>query len=121
MRPAPIDAAERFRLNIGPRECRGTNNGAFKFRRKGVELRVIASDGGGWDHVSVSLPDRCPTWNEMRFIKDIFWGPEEAVMQLHPPQSEYVNCHPFCLHMWKPQNADIPAPPTWMVGIKTEA
>jgi hypothetical protein len=43
--------------------CVGSNNGAF---RVPGGLRVIASDGEGWDHVSVSLPDRCPTWEEMK-------------------------------------------------------
>jgi hypothetical protein len=81
-------------------------------------LRVIASDGLGWDHVSVSLVDRCPTWDEMCFIKDQFWTEEECVIQFHPPKSEYVNCHPFCLHLWKKQGESIQTPPSVMVGGK---
>lgn len=34
-------------------------------------LAVIASDGDGWEHVSVSLPTRCPTWDEMCRVKHI--------------------------------------------------
>jgi hypothetical protein len=82
------------------------------------KLRVVASWGGGWDHVSVSHPDRIPTWEEMAYVKDLFFGDDEAAMQLHPPKSEYVNNHPRCLHLWKPQYAEIPTPPAWMVGIK---
>ena len=41
----------------------------------GATLRVLFSDGLGWDHVSVSLADRCPTWAEMCFIKDLFLRP----------------------------------------------
>ncbi|MCX8016968.1 MAG: hypothetical protein N2690_03550, partial [Rhodocyclaceae bacterium] len=32
-------------------------------------LRVIASHEDGWEHVSVSRPDRCPTWEEMCRVK----------------------------------------------------
>lgn len=81
-------------------------------------LRVIASWGSGWDHVSVSLQDRCPIWEEMCWIKRQFFDPSECVMQLHPQEADYVNNHPFCLHMWKPQSEAIPTPPSWMVGTK---
>lgn len=82
-------------------------------------LRVIATDGLGWEHASVSLRTRCPTWAEMCRVKGLFWEPEDVVMQLHPRQSEYVNCHPNCLHLWRPIGVDIPTPPPWMVGPKS--
>lgn len=99
------------------------NNGAFFVPRRGqsLPLKVIASDGGlpgdlAWEHVSVSLPDRCPTWEDMSFIKDLFWGPEDCVVQYHPPRSAYVNFHPFCLHLWRPVGLDLPQPPSLLVG-----
>lgn len=81
-------------------------------------LLVIASFGGEWDHVSASHPRRIPNWIEMSHIKRMFFMPDEAVMQLHPAESDYVNNHPRCLHLWRPQNETIPTPPAWMVGIK---
>lgn len=99
-------------------------NGAFfipnPLRRKANDppLKVIASDGEGWEHVSVSLPDRCPTWAEMCFIKDTFWTREDCVIQFHPPESDYVNNHPFCLHLWRPTVAALPRPPSLLVGIR---
>jgi hypothetical protein len=81
-----------------------------------VALQFQASWGGGWDHVSVSLPDRCPTWDEMCRVKEAFFLPEECVMELHPQRSQYVNCHPFCLHLWRPQAKKIPMPPREFVG-----
>jgi len=101
---------------------RDGNNGSFFIPvvTGGRErFRVIASDGGGWEHVSVSLPSRVPTWAEMCEMKLIFWDPEDVVMQLHPPQSQWVNCHPFCLHLWRPIGVPIPLPPIWMVGPKS--
>lgn len=94
------------------------NNGAFDIKRDKVILTVVISEGKGWDHVSVSLPDRCPTWGEMAYIKTVFFDDEETVMQLHPPKSTYINNHPHCLHMWRPQNGLIPMPDPLMVGIK---
>lgn len=78
------------------------NNGAFKFMLGSRLAFAIATDNLGWEHVSVSLPDRCLTWNEMCKVKDLFWGPEDEVIQIHPAKSEYVNFHPFCLHLWRP-------------------
>ena len=97
----------------------GKDGGRFDIKMPGgIKLFVIASFGGGWDHVSVSLRNRCPTWDEMCFIKNMFFEENECVIQYHPPKSEYVNNHPYVLHMWKPQQAIIPMPPSIMVGIK---
>jgi len=113
---------EKFRVKTGPMaSCNAYgNNGAFdvKNHRFPRIFNVVASDGENWEHVSVSLPDRCPTWSEMHFIKCMFWGEMDRVMQLHPPKSEYVNNHPYCLHLWRPINKEIPAPPSILVGIK---
>lgn len=86
---------------------------------KGASYRIIASWGGGWDHVSVSLLGRCATWDEMCWIKNIFWNLNETVIQYHPAEEDYVNCHEFCLHLWKPQNTILPTPPAEFVGPKT--
>ncbi len=93
------------------------NNGAFILMRPhtGV-LNVIASDGAGWEHVSVSLPNRCPDWDDMCFIKGVFWDEEDCVVQFHPPRSQYVNKHPNCLHLWRQTDTNIITPPMWMIG-----
>lgn len=80
----------------------------------GVRLTVCASDAGGWDHVSVSRADRCPHWEEMCQIKDLFFEEFECAIQYHPPKSEYVNIHPHCLHIWSCLSG-MPLPPKVMV------
>ena len=72
---------------------------------------VVWSNGGGWDHVSVSFYNRCPTWEEMCRVKDIFFNEDECCIEYHPAKKDYVNFHPYCLHIWKPQNETIPTPP----------
>ena|SRR3990167_5868652 len=143
MRPAPNPLVEPYRVRRGPQasdESYG-NNGAFFFPRprhlkRGINpidrgasiIRVIVSDethwtdegltGPPWEHVSVSLATRCPTWAEMAWIKSLFWSDDETVIQFHPPKSEYVNFHPFCLHLWRPLGVEIVLPPSLAVGPK---
>lgn len=116
MRPQPIFPAE-------PREEFGLMQGHPWRLFTGLAnvwtcgpLRVIASSGEGWDHVSVSTESRCPSWNEMEFVKRSFFYPEECVMQLHVPEAEHVNHMPFCLHLWRPTFMVIPRPPNRLVG-----
>lgn len=94
------------------------NNGLFKVRVGPCLLRVIASDGAGWEHVSVSLPNRCPSWEEMCAIKDLFWGAEDVVVQFHPRKSEYVSWANYCLHLWRAIGVEFPTPHSGLVGPK---
>jgi hypothetical protein len=76
------------------------NNGAFLFKFRGYEVFCIASDGLGWEHVSVSIDrERTPSWDIMNHVKNLFWGEEDTVLQFHPPKSEYVNDCVGCLHL----------------------
>lgn len=91
------------------------NNGAFwVMLKRAQKVFVIASD---WDHVSVSRQDRVPTWDEMCQIKALFWDGNDCVIQFHPPESDYINNHPNCLHLWRSTAQEMPRPPKWMVGL----
>jgi len=94
------------------------NNGAFSFVKDGIEFHCIASDGLGWEHVSITINrNRTPTWEQMCFVKELFWpDPDACVLQYHPAVKDYVNLHPHCLHLWRPTQDEIPKPPTWMIG-----
>lgn len=107
-KPSEILASQRIQLlSAGPDGMSGViNHPIFK-----KPMAFIVSWGGGWEHVSVSFYNRCPTWDEMCIAKDLFWYEEERVIQYHPPKSEYVNRHPYTLHLWKPIDSEIPAPP----------
>lgn len=85
-----------------------------------VDMTFVASWGGGWDHVSVAplKANKIPTWEMMCKVKDIFFKPEEAVIQIHPPESEYVNNKPNCLHLWRSNNKEMLLPPSFMVGLR---
>jgi hypothetical protein len=94
------------------------NNGAFRLLGPyGRELLIVASDGGGWEHVSVSIRRSAPSWDEMCAVKAAFWDDEDVVVQYHPRRSEYVNNHARCLHLWRPTAVQLPTPPALFVGI----
>jgi len=119
--------------------CHGDSGNGIFVRKSPVDenlyLMCIASNGLGWEHVSVSVksdwacsrePGRCPTWEEMDFVKGMFWGSEDVVMQLHPAESMYVNYHEHCLHLWRPSKeairngATIPVPAPMLVGPRSD-
>ena len=77
-----------------------------------TEASIIWSWGGGWEHVSVRpFSGANPTWDDMCFIKDMFWNDEDCVVQYHPPKSQYVNVAENCLHLWRPIGQSMPVPP----------
>ncbi len=112
----------KYRISTAPLtfEDEEGNNGAFELSALDGILRIIASDGLGWEHVSVSLQHRVPVWREMCSIKDLFWDEEDLVIQYHPPKSEYINCHPRTLHLWRKAgtNKFCDTPPSYLIGPK---
>lgn len=142
MRDINTSPAGRYRITSGELASKPEdgNNGAFTIPHPNqgrTWFLVIASDGFGpegeeitkWEHVSVhvtyekrrkkrtDLYKRIPTWNEMQFIKRLFFEDEEVCYQLHPKQSEYVNVQPFTLHIWRRPEADeLISPPHILVG-----
>ncbi len=109
----------------------GDRYGVFYIPNARTQFIFIMDDGTdhgdgrptGWEHVSLRAKDysgeRVPTWSEMCWAKDLFWDDEECVAQLHPPKSEYVNCHPNVLHLWREVGAQFPRPPSLLVGPST--
>ncbi len=73
----------------------------------GVDCSVVAGrNEEGWEHVSIALyTKRLPRWDEMCYIKDLFWNEDEEVVQIHPKKSEYVNVVE-ALHLWRPKDGN---------------
>lgn len=123
-------APNKFRLRSGhPLASNDSigNNGFFVIPHHTIPNYVFVcmqGEGAGWEHVSVSVAERnqaqtrCPTWEEMCWIKDQFWDEEDCIIQYHPSKSQYVNVHEFVLHLWRPNTPGviIPIPDKRMVG-----
>lgn len=116
MRPRPLLEVETYRVKEGKFKSTADygNNGMFivPYDRKTM-LSCVISDQLGWDHVSVSVikKNRCATWEEMCYVKNMFFSPNELVIQFHPPAKDYINLHNWVLHMWRPHGIKIPMPP----------
>ena len=112
------DFLNRYRVCTGQL---GSDDDGFKgffcVRIKGARVKCMASDGEGWQHVSVSVDksNQPPSWALMCAVKDLFWQPEDCVIQFHPPAAVYVNQHPGVLHLWRSLHTAQPMPPLWMV------
>lgn len=128
MRGQPSLALEMARLQTPPYVSEeGAMHGLFEIRCPSRYRLLIISSGVkhgnsgvvSWEHVSASIRGKhfCPSWEEMCFVKDLFWGEEETIIQFHPPKTEYVNTHGFTLHLWKPPY-DVSTPPSIEVGLK---
>lgn len=89
---------------------------ARAFTRRSDGLRVLASlekheDGLRWAHVSCSFPDRLPSWDDLKAVKEAFLG-DVLAFQVLPPKAEYVNQHNWTLHLWHCRDRDpFPAVP----------
>ena len=83
-------------------------------------LNFMFSWACGFEQLSVSTTVKTPTWEQMSKMKEIFWRDDEVCMQLHPAKEDYINNMPYCLHIWRPINKEIPTPPNLMVGIRAD-
>lgn len=80
--------------------------------RSAFGLAVIYSvcrelDGRRWLHVSMSRVNRLPSWTDVREVKDTFIGPDRVALQVLPREADYINQHPFCLHLWHCLDGDV--------------
>jgi hypothetical protein len=117
--PTDLEAGRVLRGPYGSDESDGAAGAFFIKGPRGRKLKIMSSgpdEESGWEHVSISTEREVPNWEEMCFVKNLFWDEEECVMQLHPPKSQYVNFHPYCLHLWRPLNGNIPMPDPSLVG-----
>lgn len=104
------EAWKRFRPRVLPagwlvESAYGDGHGARFVSSEG--LCVVASvheeaDGRLWAHVSVSRADRLPSWEDLKWIKDLFIGRHRPAYQVLPRAEAFVSIHPFCLHLWTP-------------------
>lgn len=116
-----LNTLNKYRLKDKERELYGVKgdaqNGCFKVFVGGKAFYCIASNGGGWEHVSVSMKNHnyTPSWETMCKIKDMFFNDDEVVVEFHPKKDEYVNIFENCLHLWRFTNGSFPVPPIYYV------
>jgi len=98
-----------------PSNSQGNHGGVAMFKIKGVFLAAIWSCDLGWDHVSVSCRKRTPKYQEMKFMKRLFFRPDEWAVEYHPADENYISTNDNVLHIWRPHGVELPQPPRIMV------
>ena len=63
--------------------------------------RVIVSKDNGLWHLSISYPHRLPTYDELKKARYKYLPDVHYATQIFPPESEFVNVHPYVLHLWE--------------------
>jgi hypothetical protein len=96
------------------------------FRRGGIQVLFTVQrygDGRIWVHVSACgrrgenswfLPD----WEDMKRVKNDFVGPDRWAYQVFPSEKDYVNQHPYVLHLYALLEGE-PALPDFTWGLGT--
>ena len=69
------------------------------------------NENGCMEHVSISSRKRhqLPTWPVMVRLKNMFFRPDEMVVQIHPEEARYFHGLPGLpnvLHLWRPKDGN---------------
>lgn len=86
-------------MPIPPDVQRLLEPGSRAFRMGRCQI-IVSEQAAGW-HLSVSRPDRLPTWEEVRDARYALVPDEATMALLLPPRSEYVNVHDYCLQLYE--------------------
>ena len=122
---------DKYRITVG--ELGSDNSfgltGSFKIphQKSLSKVYIIVSSGSveesDWEHVSCHVREKrgrkilqsTPTWDDMCYIKGLFWTDDETVIQYHPAKKYYVNTHKNVLHLWKHKKLILPTPSMHLV------
>jgi len=52
-------------------------------------------------HLSISHPDRYPTWDEVADARYELVPDQVTMAMLLPPKADYLNLHQHCFHLWQ--------------------
>lgn len=58
------------------------------------------SGTGVWLHISLSRPNKLPSWADVREVKDLFIGRDRCAIHMVPPEEFWLNFHPYTLHLF---------------------
>lgn len=69
---------------------------------KFMGCNIIISKDAGLYHLSISRKDRLPSYDELKSARYQFLPEVPYMVQIFPPEKDFVNVHEFCLHLWQP-------------------
>jgi hypothetical protein len=71
------------------------------YRSGPMRLTVCFSIDDGSLHMSISHPERYPTWDEIVIVWQWKAGPDIEGVIVVPRANQYVNLHRNCFHVWQ--------------------
>ena len=71
------------------------------------ECKVMRSLDDGILHLSISHPERYPTWDEIKEARERLLPLGETFAMIFPPVHLYVNEHPNCFHLFGLERRDV--------------
>jgi hypothetical protein len=98
-------------FHLQPRPIDDPTDGKTYYCRAERLAVVVSRDAtrhGVLLHASMSHPSRMPSWDLMHTLRDVLYPDDVDVMMLLPRREDYVNLHPYCLHLWQ-------APDAWLI------
>lgn len=77
---------------------------AKMFVDENLHIKVTSAKEGGRWHMSISHPERLPTWDEIKEAREIALPPNVFFCLPFPPKEFWINIHDYCLHLWEIQD-----------------
>jgi hypothetical protein len=75
------------------------------------QLSVIYSeaiyDHKRWLQVSCAHRNKLPNWETLKYVKNTFIGEDKTAIQILPAADNFVNLHPYVLHLWHCLDGDV--------------
>lgn len=62
---------------------------------------ILGSTAESGFHLSISCPDRYPTWDEIAHARFKLVPGDVTMAMLLPGEKDYVNIHANCFHLWQ--------------------
>lgn len=109
-RPMPPEERDRLYEALGATVAAGETVVSWSARYFTYgELTVLLTREFGRLHLSVSHPQRMPTWGE---VSEIFYNHirenDETVVLVLPKPENFVNLHQFCFHVFGIRDGELP-------------
>lgn len=68
--------------------------------QEGECIIFVTIENGGY-HLSISHLTRLPTYDELKAARYKYCPDNCYMAQIFPPKADFVNLHPFCLHVYE--------------------
>ena len=86
--------------------CIPYKEGAYTRKELTIVITQDTADGQTRIHMSVSHQERLPTWDEMKKVREELLPLNRDFAMIFPKQEDYINIHPYCLHLMEIKPSD---------------